>query len=103
MSHAVILTHGANAGRAIWASSRFGVLEKSLEEASSNNLVDGIKHRAPRCVAANRLAATRRGARPRHPEKSMIVGYHVIFSTYGFWLPNDPRGSWSDFVGSWEL
>ena len=33
----------------------------------------------------------------------MIVGYHVIFSTYGFWLPNDPRGSWSDFVGSWDL
>lgn len=33
----------------------------------------------------------------------MIIGYHVIFSTYGFWLPNDPRGSWSDFVGSWEL
>jgi len=33
----------------------------------------------------------------------MITGYHVIFSTYGFWLPNDPRGSWSDFVGSWEL
>src|SRR5689334_1058503 len=33
----------------------------------------------------------------------VIVGYHVIFSTYGFWLPNDPRGSWSDFVGSWEL
>jgi REP element-mobilizing transposase RayT len=22
---------------------------------------------------------------------------------YGFWLPNDPRGSWSDFVGSWDL
>jgi REP element-mobilizing transposase RayT len=21
----------------------------------------------------------------------------------GFWLPNDPRGSWSDFVGAWEL
>jgi REP element-mobilizing transposase RayT len=21
----------------------------------------------------------------------------------GFWLPNDPRGSWSSFVGSWEL
>jgi REP element-mobilizing transposase RayT len=33
----------------------------------------------------------------------MVLGYHVIFSTYGFWLPNDPRGSWSDFVGSWEL
>ncbi len=29
--------------------------------------------------------------------------YHVILSAYGFWLPNDPRGSWSDFVWSWEL
>ncbi len=33
----------------------------------------------------------------------MIVGYHVVWSAYGFWLPNDPRGSWSEFVGSWEL
>lgn len=34
---------------------------------------------------------------------SMVHGYHVIFGAYGFWLPNDPRGSWSDFVGAWEL
>jgi REP element-mobilizing transposase RayT len=33
----------------------------------------------------------------------MIVGYHIVFGAYGFWLPNDPRGSWSTFVGSWEL
>jgi len=33
----------------------------------------------------------------------MIHGYHVIWGAYGFWLPNDPRGSWSDFVYSWEL
>ena len=33
----------------------------------------------------------------------MIYGYHVILPMYGFWLPNDPRGSWSDFVGRWEL
>ena len=33
----------------------------------------------------------------------MIVAYHSIFCAYGFWLPNDPRGSWSDFVGAWEL
>ena len=33
----------------------------------------------------------------------MIHGYHAIFGVYGFWLPNDPRGSWSDFVGEWEL
>ncbi len=33
----------------------------------------------------------------------MIHGYHVILPAYGFWLPNDPRGSWSQFVGKWEL
>ncbi len=33
----------------------------------------------------------------------MILGFHSIISTYGFWLPNEPRGSWSDFVASWEL
>jgi REP-associated tyrosine transposase len=33
----------------------------------------------------------------------MIVGYHITFGMYGFWLPNDPRGSWSDYVCSWEL
>ncbi|HUQ68642.1 MAG TPA: hypothetical protein VM165_03905, partial [Planctomycetaceae bacterium] len=33
----------------------------------------------------------------------MIIASHVIFGAYGFWLPNDPRGSWSDFVGAWEL
>jgi REP element-mobilizing transposase RayT len=33
----------------------------------------------------------------------VILGYHLIITAYGFWLPNDPRGSWSDFVGAWEL
>ncbi len=33
----------------------------------------------------------------------MVLATHVIFSAYGFWLPNDPRGSWSDFVAAWEL
>jgi REP element-mobilizing transposase RayT len=33
----------------------------------------------------------------------MVLGSHVILSFYGFWLPNDPRGSWSDFVGAWDL
>jgi len=28
---------------------------------------------------------------------------HLILSCYGFWLPNDPRGSWSEFVRKWEL
>ncbi len=33
----------------------------------------------------------------------MIYAYHVIMPMYGFWLPNDPRGSWSDFIRKWEL
>ena len=36
---------------------------------------------------------------PRRP----VLGYHLVLSFYGFWLPNDPRGSWSDFVRAWEL
>ncbi|MBK8267775.1 MAG: transposase [Planctomycetes bacterium] len=33
----------------------------------------------------------------------MVLAYHLVLSAYGFWLPNDPRGSCSDFVGSKEL
>jgi REP element-mobilizing transposase RayT len=33
----------------------------------------------------------------------MVIASHVIFGAYGFWLPNDPRGSWSEWVGAWEL
>lgn len=33
----------------------------------------------------------------------MVIGYHIIISAYGFWLPNDPRGSWSDSIRKWEL
>jgi REP element-mobilizing transposase RayT len=33
----------------------------------------------------------------------VVLGYHLIISAYGFWLPNEPRGSWSDVVRKWEL
>ena len=33
----------------------------------------------------------------------MIIGYHIVFTAYGFWLPNDPRGSRSRFVGATAL
>jgi REP element-mobilizing transposase RayT len=32
-----------------------------------------------------------------------MLAFHAIFGMYGFWLPNDPRGSWSKWIGSWEL
>ena len=33
----------------------------------------------------------------------MIQAYFCTFSVYGFWLPNDPRGSGSVYVGSKSL
>ena len=33
----------------------------------------------------------------------MVLASHLIITAHGFWLPNDPRGSWSDFVGAFEL
>lgn len=33
----------------------------------------------------------------------MVIAYHIIFSAYGFWLPNDPRGSWSTEVWARNL
>jgi REP element-mobilizing transposase RayT len=32
-----------------------------------------------------------------------IIAYHIIIGAYGFWLPNDPRGSWSRYVWSSRL
>jgi len=33
----------------------------------------------------------------------MIIAYHAIFTTYGTWLPNDPRGSFSREAYNAEL
>lgn len=35
--------------------------------------------------------------------RTMPLAHHSIFGMYGFWLPNDPRGSGSDHVAAWEL
>lgn len=32
-----------------------------------------------------------------------MIAFHAIITTYGFWLPNDPRGSWSTYVGNTYL
>jgi len=37
-------------------------------------------------------------ARRRAPEARMVIAYHAIRTTYGTWLPNDPRGSYSKAV-----
>lgn len=33
----------------------------------------------------------------------MVEAYHVVMTCYGFWLPNDERGSGSRYVGSKSL
>ena len=33
----------------------------------------------------------------------MIYAFHSIFTMYGFWMSNDPRGSGSDYVAKWDL
>ncbi len=33
----------------------------------------------------------------------LVLGFHFILSAYGFWLPNDPRGSWSDTIRAFDL
>ena len=32
-----------------------------------------------------------------------VAAYHIVFGCYGFWLPNDPRGSGSRYVASGVL
>ena len=32
-----------------------------------------------------------------------VIACHLIVTAYGLWLPNDPRGLWSEFVRAWEL
>src|SRR5579872_7120611 len=36
-------------------------------------------------------------------ETIMVHAHHLIIATYGFWLPNDPRGSWSEMVRAFEV
>ena len=30
----------------------------------------------------------------------MVIGYHLVWTAYGWWLPNDPRGSMSRYIAS---
>ncbi len=48
------------------------------------------------------FSGRRHGDPGKHPT-IMIVAYHAVFTTYGTWLPNDPRGSYSKAIYSDEL
>ena len=32
-----------------------------------------------------------------------MIASHLVFGAYGFWLPNDPRGSWSTYLRNRKL
>jgi REP element-mobilizing transposase RayT len=70
----------------------FGQREIAAQRQPSFLAAPGIS--APQAVPLN---LRRKGAR------RMVIASHLVFTAYGFWLPNDPRGSWSDFVRCWEL
>jgi REP element-mobilizing transposase RayT len=41
--------------------------------------------------------------RARNEEKTgkannMVAAYHLVWTAYGWWMPNDPRGSWSKAI-----
>jgi REP element-mobilizing transposase RayT len=42
-------------------------------------------------------------AAPPYRRRAVVLGYHLMFSAYGFWLPNDPRGSGSFLVRGEKL
>ncbi len=33
----------------------------------------------------------------------MIRAFHIVLGAYGFWLPNDPQDSWSQYLQSLDL
>lgn len=35
--------------------------------------------------------------------RPLVIGYHLIWTAYGHWLPNDPRGSGSKLVRSSQI
>jgi hypothetical protein len=50
----------------------------------------------PRQAAACGLAC----ARTTLATVPIVIAYHLIWTVYGWWLPNDPRGSGSRFINS---
>ena len=100
----------------IWIRGDDALAAQSLRVAASRGPDLGRGQRVPlRKASASRLhevlifggvnASARKASASRLHEWvcHMVLGYHVIIGAYGFWLPNDPRKSWSDFVGSWDL
>jgi REP element-mobilizing transposase RayT len=55
---------------------------------------------AERSATASRLTSH---AKSRMGDCDMPLAYHLILGMHGFWLPNDPRGSGSRYVGSRAL
>jgi REP element-mobilizing transposase RayT len=37
------------------------------------------------------------------PQQPLIIAYHLIWTAYGYWLPNDPRGSTSHKIASMRI
>ena len=40
------------------------------------------------------------GNRAETPHRTIIIAHHLVWTAYGWWLPNDPRGSMSRNIAS---
>ena len=40
------------------------------------------------------------GNRAETPHRTIIIAHHLVWTAYGWWLPNDPRGSMSKNIAS---
>ncbi|MGC8625848.1 MAG: hypothetical protein ACP5VQ_11380, partial [Phycisphaerae bacterium] len=58
-------------------------------------------HFSPRVFAPR--GGSSRMLRPKTENIPVIIAWHIVVCAYGFWLPNDPRGSGSQYVGSDDL
>lgn len=37
---------------------------------------------------------------PIHGTRPLVIAYHLVWTVYGWWLPNDPRGSMSRYIAA---
>ena len=89
----------------VWAHLA-GTTSAAFEAGENRKIaVKVIDNRGNELLVVKELDYARRERRGLRNRKGtgMILAYHSIFGMYGFWLPNDPRGSGSDYIASWEL
>ena len=96
-------TYAANPSTGLTEFAVGSIASRSAAKQSAAKRVFKRSRRLSEACVQAKLASPEAPSRRKLREIRMILAYHSIFSMYGFWLPNDPRGSGSDYIASWEL